>query len=128
HYRSSRRCRLRFPSPFRPCRRRLSRRPCPSRRSNRQPAADPGGLAASFAPAPGSARVMALRHANDPALDRAFTRLCRRDLPCVYQYALAVLHDRDAAQEVTEATFRNGRYAVDRGERVDLSRKWLIGI
>jgi RNA polymerase sigma-70 factor (ECF subfamily) len=71
---------------------------------------------------------MALRHANDWALDRAFTRLCRRDLPGVYQYALAVLHDPDAAQEVTEATFRNGRYAIDRGEPVDLSRNWLIGI
>src|SRR5919201_1484312 len=58
----------------------------------------------------------------------AFERIYRRYAPDVYRYALAILHDPSDAEDVTQITFLNAYRALERGERPDKPRHWLIAI
>jgi RNA polymerase sigma factor (sigma-70 family) len=66
--------------------------------------------------------------ARRPAADRSFERLYRRHAGDVYRYAVAVLRNRDDAEDVTQTTFLNAYRAYQRGERPDTPKNWLIAI
>src|SRR5215216_8040286 len=60
--------------------------------------------------------------------DRSFERLYRRHAADVYRYSLAVLHNRDDAEDVTQTTFLNAYRAYQRGDRPETPKNWLIAI
>jgi RNA polymerase sigma factor (sigma-70 family) len=60
--------------------------------------------------------------------DRAFERIYRQNVRHVYGYALAVLHNPEDAQDVTQATFRNAYRAFERGELPRSADNRLISI
>jgi RNA polymerase sigma-70 factor (ECF subfamily) len=60
--------------------------------------------------------------------DRAFERLCRRQVADVYRYALVVLRDPDQAEEVTRRTLVDARGAFVRGERPRNTRTWFLSL
>jgi RNA polymerase sigma-70 factor (ECF subfamily) len=62
------------------------------------------------------------------APDRAFERMYRRHVGDVYRYTLAVLRNRDDAEDVTQTTFMNAYRAYQRGERPEQAKNWLIAI
>jgi RNA polymerase sigma-70 factor (ECF subfamily) len=62
------------------------------------------------------------------AVDRSFERLYRRHVGDVYRYSLAVLRNRDDAEDVTQTTFLNAYRAYQRGDRPDTPKNWLIAI
>jgi RNA polymerase sigma-70 factor, ECF subfamily len=62
------------------------------------------------------------------APERAFERLYRRHVGDVYRYTLAVLRNRDDAEDVTQTTFMNAYRAYQRGERPEQPKNWLIAI
>src|SRR5262245_20135109 len=62
------------------------------------------------------------------APERAFERLYRRHVGDVYRYSLAVLRNRDDAEDVTQTTFMNAYRAFQRGERPEQPKNWLIAI
>src|SRR5215203_3500655 len=66
--------------------------------------------------------------ARRPAADRSFERLYRRHVGDVYHYALAVLRNRDDAEDVTQTTFLNAYRAYQRGDRPETPKNWLIAI
>jgi RNA polymerase sigma-70 factor, ECF subfamily len=59
---------------------------------------------------------------------RAFERLYRRHVGDVYRYALVLLRDPRAAEEVTQTTFLNAYRAHKRGERAPNTHAWLLGL
>jgi RNA polymerase sigma factor (sigma-70 family) len=63
-----------------------------------------------------------------PRSDRSFDRLYRNHAPEVYRYALAVLGNRADAEDATQTTFLNAFRAIERGERPEKARNWLIAI
>jgi RNA polymerase sigma-70 factor, ECF subfamily len=60
--------------------------------------------------------------------ERFFERLYRRHVGDVYRYALVVLRDPHAAENVTQATFVTALRAHGRGERPRRPFVWLLGI
>ena len=66
--------------------------------------------------------------ARRSAADRSFERLYRRHAGDVYRYAVAVLRNRDDAEDVTQTTFLNAYRAYQRGDRPDTPKNWLIAI
>lgn len=62
------------------------------------------------------------------APERAFERIYRRHVGDVYRYSLAVLRNRDDAEDVTQTTFMNAYRAFQRGERPEQPQNWLIAI
>jgi Sigma-70 region 2/Putative zinc-finger len=61
-----------------------------------------------------------------PRQERAFERLYRRHVAHVYRYALVVLRDPRDAESVTQATFASAYRTLERGERPDEPRNWLL--
>jgi RNA polymerase sigma-70 factor (ECF subfamily) len=59
---------------------------------------------------------------------RAFERLYRRHVGDVYRYALVLLRDPRAAEEVTQTTFLNAYRAYERGRRVPNTHTWLLAL
>src|SRR5947209_10577060 len=66
--------------------------------------------------------------AQQLSADRGFERLYRRHVRDVYHYALAVLRNPSAAEDVTQTTFLNAFRAYGRGERPQAAQNWLIAI
>jgi DNA-directed RNA polymerase specialized sigma24 family protein len=60
--------------------------------------------------------------------ERAFERLCRRQVADVYRYALVVLRDPDQAEEVTRRTLVEAHGAFVCGERPRNTRAWFLGL
>jgi RNA polymerase sigma factor (sigma-70 family) len=60
--------------------------------------------------------------------DRGFEPIYRRHAGDVYRYALAMLHNRADAEDVTQTTFLNAYRAYQRGERPRAPQNWLITI
>jgi RNA polymerase sigma-70 factor (ECF subfamily) len=63
-----------------------------------------------------------------PRANRSFESLYRRHVAAVYRYALAVLRNPRAAEDVTRATFREAHAALRRGERPSAPGAWLAAI
>jgi RNA polymerase sigma factor (sigma-70 family) len=59
---------------------------------------------------------------------RAFERLYRRHVGDVYRYALVLLRDPRAAEEVTKMTFLNAYRVHRRGERAPNAHAWLLAL
>jgi RNA polymerase sigma-70 factor, ECF subfamily len=60
--------------------------------------------------------------------ERAFERLYRRHVGDVYRYALVLLRDPRAAEEVTRTTFLNAYRTHRRGERAPNTHAWLLAL
>src|SRR5918999_102938 len=60
--------------------------------------------------------------------DRAFERLYRRYAADVYRYVLAVLQNKDDAEDATQTAFLSAYRAYERGERPERPLNWLIAI
>ncbi len=60
--------------------------------------------------------------------ERAFERLYRRHVGDVYRYALVLLRDPDAAEEVTLTTFLIAYRLYRSGERPRNAHAWLLGM
>jgi RNA polymerase sigma-70 factor, ECF subfamily len=60
--------------------------------------------------------------------ERAFERLYRRHVGDVYRYALVLLRDPRAAEEVTRTTFLNAYRTHRRGERPPNTHAWLLAL
>jgi len=73
-------------------------------------------------------KVVPLLARRRPAADRSFERLYAKHVHAVYRYSLAVLHNEDDAEDVTQTTFLNAYRAFQRGERPHTPHNWLIKI
>src|SRR5256714_9759311 len=62
------------------------------------------------------------------ARDQAFEPLCRRYVPDVYHYALALLRNPADAEDVTQTTFLNAYRAYQGGLQIEKPQNWLIKI
>jgi RNA polymerase sigma factor (sigma-70 family) len=60
--------------------------------------------------------------------NRSFERLYRAHIGDVYRYALAITGNAADAEDVAQTTFMNAYRALDRGERPEKPRHWLIAI
>ena len=60
--------------------------------------------------------------------DASFERVYRRHVRDVYGFALGTLGDRNDAEDITQTTFLNAYRALNRGERVENMRAWLLAI
>ena len=60
--------------------------------------------------------------------DRAFERMYRKHATEVYRYALAIVRDTGDAEDVTQTTFLNAFRALQRGERPQKAKSWLLAI
>jgi RNA polymerase sigma factor (sigma-70 family) len=60
--------------------------------------------------------------------DRAFERLYRHYAADVYRYVLAVLQNKDDAEDATQTAFLSAYRAYERGERPERPLNWLIAI
>lgn len=67
-------------------------------------------------------RLLALRHG------RAFERVYRRHAGDVYRYALAVLRDPDAAEQVTQTTFLNAYRCLEQTQGARPSLNLLLAL
>lgn len=63
-----------------------------------------------------------------PRTDQSFERLYRRNVRRVYGYALAVLPTAEDAEDVTQATFLNAYWALERNAQPARPDDWLINI
>jgi RNA polymerase sigma factor (sigma-70 family) len=61
-------------------------------------------------------------------VDRGFDRMYRRHVAGVYRYALAVLRDQSAAEDVTTTAFLNAYRLYADGHRPRNGQAWLVGI
>src|SRR3954447_3446240 len=61
-------------------------------------------------------------------VDRQFERLYRKHAAEIYRYAYAVLRNQADAEDATQTTFLNAYRALERGERPEKPRNWLIAI
>src|SRR2546430_17729405 len=67
--------------------------------------------------------------AQRPRSDRGFERMYRRYVGDVYRYALAVMRNPTAAEDVTQTTFMNAyRAYVEKAARPEKPHNWLIAI
>jgi len=60
--------------------------------------------------------------------NRSFDRLYRAHVGDVYRYALAITGNTADAEDVAQTTFMNAYRALERGERPEKPRHWLIAI
>ena len=60
--------------------------------------------------------------------NRSFERLYRAHVGDVYRYALAITGNAADAEDIAQTTFMNAYRALERGERPDKPRHWLIAI
>lgn len=60
--------------------------------------------------------------------NRSFERLYRAHVGDVYRYALAITGNPADAEDVAQTTFMNAYRALERGERPEKPRHWLIAI
>jgi RNA polymerase sigma factor (sigma-70 family) len=60
--------------------------------------------------------------------NRSFERLYRAHVGDVYRYALAITGNTADAEDVAQTTFMNAYRALERGERPEKPRHWLIAI
>jgi RNA polymerase sigma factor (sigma-70 family) len=60
--------------------------------------------------------------------ERSFDRLYRRHQGDVYRYALAVMRNKDDAEDVVQQTFLNAYRAMQEGARPEKPQHWLIKI
>ncbi len=60
--------------------------------------------------------------------NRSFERLYRAHVGDVYRYALAITGNEADAEDVAQTTFMNAYRALERGERPEKPRHWLIAI
>ena len=60
--------------------------------------------------------------------NRSFERLYRAHVGDVYRYALAITGNAADAEDVAQTTFMNAYRALERGERPEKPRHWLIAI
>jgi RNA polymerase sigma factor (sigma-70 family) len=60
--------------------------------------------------------------------NRSFERLYRAHVGDVYRYALAITGNEADAEDVAQTTFMNAYRALERGERPEKPRNWLIAI
>lgn len=60
--------------------------------------------------------------------NRSFERLYRAHIGDVYRYALAITGNAADAEDVAQTTFMNAYRALERGERPEKPRHWLIAI
>ena len=85
-----------------------------------------GMSAAQETPARGIGTDVAAWRTLEPG--RAFERMYRKHAPEVYRYALAIVHDAADAEDVTQATFLNAFRALQRGDRPQKAKSWLLAI
>ena len=57
-----------------------------------------------------------------------FERIYRRHARDVYRFALSVVRNPLEAEDVTQTTFLNAYRALERGDRPDRPRSWLLAI
>ena len=59
---------------------------------------------------------------------RSFESVYRRHLRDVYAFSLHIVGNPDDAEDITQTTFLNAYRALNRGERVENMRAWLLAI